>query len=131
MRVGLGLMCNPPNSVPQGTNWSMLAYLDPFCTPYSAAAVVVPAVPVTPAGLAPGGMSWDTWNSLTPAQQSCSTNPNCDFSTGLIDLFNQDLTGTGAGALPDASGNPPAIPSWVWFVGLGIAGVFVAESGNK
>jgi hypothetical protein len=46
-------------------------------------------------------------------------------SADLISLLYQDVTGTGAGSLPDGGSLNPAgaMPGWVWALGIGVVGL--------
>lgn len=75
--------------------------------------------------------------SLTPAQLQAALD-GADPSADLANLLTQDLTATGAGALPCGQpGNPcgplssSIIPTWAWYVGAGVGGLLVLGAVRK
>lgn len=69
----------------------------------------------------------------TPEEIACLQDPNCDMTANLLQLLREDLTGTGAGALPCGSdpSNPcgatssSGIPSWIYWTIAGLGAVIL------
>lgn len=134
MRVGLGLVCNPPGIAPSDPLFSWAAFLDPLCTPATTANSITsisrtsPVSPMNPNVCYGGGSQLDQAACLAANAQGANEVAASDpAGAAAYDCSQSSSTFLCYLGVVDANGNATS-SGLLGLLALGIGGLFLLET---